>query len=750
MRLCKPLPVAACCALLLWLVTGAAGSFDPNSTRSCQRVDDGADLDRLMYHKGTARATANWVCRPDSNVEYVSSTLWTGARDVCVVDDYAYCAFVNGLVILDLSDPDHPRLVSRVYLQSEGWGIFVKDDYAYVAHGCAGLVIIDVSDPANPDSVGGYDTPGFANDVFVSDTLAFVADMEEGLQVISVSDPSDPYLVGTHASGSAQGVYVLDSLAFVADYWYTLRVLSVSDPSNPYQVAVWDTVGLGYDVVVEDSLAYVANGPAGVQVICVSDPSHPYCIGSHDGDFASSIHLQDTLAFVADMRLRVLSVAQPASPYLVGSADYSFGQAVGVFVKDSLAYVTYERAGLEVFSVSDPATLSALGSYGKDGQITDVVVSDTVAYVAASRQGLKMLSVSDPYEPYLLGEFITDDYVKQVVVSDTLAYILCGGWLRIVSVGDPKVPYQVGKYGYPAGVDGVCIVDGLAYVVDGECFQVLSVRDPSSPHAQGHCSLLGGRAVCVEDSLALVAGVSGLHVVSVYDPTAPYVISFDSGCNEAHSVAVCDSVVYVGGNPGLASYSISRPEKPRFLGSCSWVPNRAFDLQLLDTLLFAASFGQGLQVVSVSDPSDPRTIASYSAFGFSTGVFVQHDLVCLACYNCLMILLPELVTTDVHPVDDGTQLSPPGFRLFQNYPNPLNPFTRIEFVLPEPDKVKLEIFNILGQKVRILLDAHLDAGQQTLIWDGRDDLGREVSSGVYMYRLTVAQRRETKKMLLLR
>lgn len=117
----------------------------------------------------------------DSNVTYVSSILWTGVNDVQVVGDYAYCAFVNGFVILDVSDPTNPVFLSKVYLQGAGNGIFVQNNYVYLADGDAGLVIIDVDDPAHPDSVGGYNTPGSACGVFVQDSLAYVADGYSGL-----------------------------------------------------------------------------------------------------------------------------------------------------------------------------------------------------------------------------------------------------------------------------------------------------------------------------------------------------------------------------------------------------------------------------------------------------------------------------------------------------------------------------------------------------------------------------------------
>ena len=103
------------------------------------------------------------------NVEYVGSTLWNNVSDVKVAGDYAYCAFANGLVILDVSDPADPVFVGQLYCQGTGEGIDIAGNYTYLADGSAGLLIIDIADPSNPTLAGNYDTPFWAHDVFVFD-----------------------------------------------------------------------------------------------------------------------------------------------------------------------------------------------------------------------------------------------------------------------------------------------------------------------------------------------------------------------------------------------------------------------------------------------------------------------------------------------------------------------------------------------------------------------------------------------------
>lgn len=87
--------------------------------------------------------------------------------------------------------------------------------------------------------------------------------------------------------------------------------------------------------------------------------------------------------------------------------------------------------------------------------------------------------------------------------------------------------------------------------------------------------------------------------------------------------------------------------------------------------------------------------------------------------------------------------------LDRNYPNPFNPETAIRFTLSEPANVEIDIFNIRGQLVRKLLDEQIDKGKHQIIWDGRDDSRRRVSSGIYFYRMKAGDYLSTNKMIMM-
>lgn len=101
-------------------------------------------------------------------------------------------------------------------------------------------------------------------------------------------------------------------------------------------------------------------------------------------------------------------------------------------------------------------------------------------------------------------------------------------------------------------------------------------------------------------------------------------------------------------------------------------------------------------------------------------------------------------------IDDEVVSEPKTPIFLHNYPNPLNPQTTIQYGLPKDDRVSLRVYNLLGQEVRALVNERKDAGIHTIIWDGRDESGRKVSSGSYFLRLETVQHTATKKLCVVR
>ena len=140
-----------------------------------------------------------------------------------------------------------------------------------------------------------------------------------------------------------------------------------------------------------------------------------------------------------------------------------------------------------------------------------------------------------------------------------------------------------------------------------------------------------------------------------------------------------------------------------------------------------------------------------SAITFDT-LFVAPDIGFLLQDTALQVILPEFVAgrLDIQTGIDEEGLLPTAFELEQNFPNPFNPQTTIAFSVPEASRVRLVIFNLLGQKIITLVDDILPPGRRDVVWYGRDQSGRDVSSGIYFYHLSADDYSETRKMVLMK
>lgn len=108
------------------------------------------------------------------------------------------------------------------------------------------------------------------------------------------------------------------------------------------------------------------------------------------------------------------------------------------------------------------------------------------------------------------------------------------------------------------------------------------------------------------------------------------------------------------------------------------------------------------------------------------------------------------VVTGVEEMDGDRALTPTGFVLYPNAPNPFNAVTRIRYDVPEVGHVSLKIYNLLGQVVRVLFDDERTPGRYLVLWDGRDDVGRAVASGVYFVRMEAGTLTKVRRMLFVR
>jgi len=590
------------------------------------------------------------------------------SRDVDVAGNFAYLANGGaGLEVVDVGNPANPSRVGGYDTSGSATAVSVAGNTAYVADGEAGLQIIDVGNPSSPSRLGGFNTSGSAGGLHVAGGIAYVADGVAGLQLIDVRNQANPSRLGGYdTSGFAAAVRVSGGFAYVADREAGLQVVNVAVPASPVRVGGYDTSGVASDVDVAGSFAYVADGRGGLQVFDVGNPANPLRVGG--AVFTSSsgfpyqvtkVHVVANLAYLCTSfgsPWLVADVSNPSNPILVGSLDTfaASAQVVGghaYLVGDSLLKIVelktgnpqeiiWAGTGDEVLALDKPHPLSATASSGLPvtlkvdfGPATLVngllkVTGPGLVQVTAEQPGdlgyapvrqtrsfnlrqvgWSALSLTDLGHNPDQGVFV---HLEDVQVSGSLAFLATSDGFRaglvVMDVSNPASPVLLGGLQLGNDLQTMDLEGDFLYVADGsEGLMVVDVGDPAHPALVGSFAggILGAR---VAGRHAYLVGYSGLQVVDVSNPAALTPVGAIGGFAFA-SVCVAGDFAYLVASPqGLAVIDISDPANPRQVGGNDLI-DPAYGLDVAGNYAYLVG-NSGLQVIDVANPTNPVRVGS--------------------------------------------------------------------------------------------------------------------------------------------
>ena len=129
---------------------------------------------------------------------------------------------------------------------------------------------------------------------------------------------------------------------------------------------------------------------------------------------------------------------------------------------------------------------------------------------------------------------------------------------------------------------------------------------------------------------------------------------------------------------------------------------------------------------------------------------ISNNEFCPPYPSCVEITVGYQDTTNCSQLSIAPQIIPTSYHLSNPFPNPFNPTTTISYDLPKRSQVTLGIYDLLGKQIKTLVNQSQDAGNKLAMWDGTDNLGRQVSAGVYLYQIQAGEFNQTRKMLLLK
>jgi hypothetical protein len=156
---------------------------------------------------------------------------------------------------------------------------------------------------------------------------------------------------------------------------------------------------------------------------------------------------------------------------------------------------------------------------------------------------------------------------------------------------------------------------------------------------------------------------------------------------------------------------------------------------------------------SISGDTYVTAPTSWTQFSYSLDDYANQNIrVAIQCvsHDAFIFMVDQVQIEAPGGTPNNPQVTPVISQLIGNYPNPFNPETSIAFSTKENGPVSIDIYNVRGQKVRSLLNENKEAGNHTVVWNGKDDNGKNVASGVFFYRMKSGKYSSTKKMILMK
>jgi len=690
-------------------------------------------------------------------IEYLNSGVLTYVTDACADGDMVYAVNPHGLLIINFASPQYPDTLQFIYMPDGCNGVAKRGDYLYVAVADS-MQVYNVVDPYNPVTAPGLDFETDIYEIFIADSLAFITGSGNSLHIVNVSDPYSPFIYSTYNfPDDPRDVAVTGDYLLAACSNGGLQIIDISDLYAPDSVGGTATIGYCYGVDVIGDYAYLADQNGGLQIVDFSTPSLPVVIETYDDKYVMSVEVDypylyigtgselyvtshingyaldtlgmfdpydgypikifpdgNTLSLTMSIGIFLMvDVSVPSTPEHVAGFE-SRRYVRGVFLKDSLAYVTNFNNGLFIIDYTDPANLVEIGAYESLGGASEIVIQDSLAVIARWAGGVTILNIKDPANPSFLGFYngLTDP--TDLFVKDTLVYVTRNGLtegFQILNIADPANPQFITEYVTPGYPNAIFVDDTIAYVADGDSgLHVVDVSDPTNPAFVGRYDTDSRLAdVFIQGDLAYIATTSGgnnVHIFDVSDPAAPDSLSS----------------VYVSGNAG--------------------------DIKVVGDFAFIAT-ETWMNVIDVADPYNPNVVGWYRLRGIGKELAVDDHFIAVADESGVLFLQGS---TEPVAVDDDapSDMIPATFDISQNYPNPFNPVTSIEYSIPSKSHVTIEVLNILGRRVAILVDEEKAAGNYRIVWDGVDANGVRVSSGIYLYHFRAGDYVESKKMMMVK
>jgi hypothetical protein len=669
----------------------------------------------------------------------------------------------------DISNPANPVLISSVGTQLEINGLVGGSINVFASHRDEGVSQIDFSISENPQSYGPhYYLPNnqYAVHKYIEPYLFYSSHHVIGTIGVKMADTSDPEipLPGWSVAGGFHCV-ILDisgSYSFSGScYWSLFVIQDISNPSEIIPISYtenWEEIEGGISsITATDSFVYIMEYD-GLNVVDISDPFQPVIVSELEieyEDFWGDGHLilMDGFAFQAAGQngIRVFDMSDPANPFIYGYLDVDL-DAQKIDIVGSEACILCAEAGVHLFATGNPVSPDywlERDPFPSVDPVTQVSIEDDLACVikAGSTVSVEFYDISSPGQPELLSSLAMDDATtsyQYIAQSGSIACVYSGN-LQLIDFNDISSPTIISTLDISGNIGEMIIEEDLVYLVHTSAdVSVIDISDPNNPEEIALIECADPRDIDAIQGFAYIADAnSGLRIYDMNDPASPQEIGFFPVTGNLRHISVFANMAYLSTNTSVQVIDVSNPANP-FIFSTYPTDAICNDLKACRGDILYISYADSMHVLDTRNPEYLEQVAYCDLPGANHGMWAQDSLFISARGTSGFAILDYPGWQDVG-VDKNETLRPVGIKLGQNFPNPFNPSTEIEFELLSRQDAKLVLYDILGQQLLVLVDRTMVAGQHSVTLDAGD-----LPSGVYIYQLETSGQTASQKCLIMK
>jgi hypothetical protein len=713
----------------------------------------------------------------DSGFQVLGRWAWGPCYAVDVKGGNAFVG--NGVTFqaLDICNSSLPKIIGECLTEGAITDIKLKDSLAFVING-KGLLILNVSIPSLPKKLGEITIPLGPLRVAITDSFVYVTVLSDRVYAVDITDPTQPKLRGGIPVGGDLPFCIAAKGRFVYvgnPEWSDLALIDATDPDTLRRSFI-PIGGWGHSAFVKDTLLFVGmmdyDGKRLLKIFDISKPDQPIELGNvqiGDSSFYSNLHavtVSENYAYVAtsDSGVYSIGVANPSDPVVLSHIkhkDFALSGGFAIASTDGNLFVAY-LTGMWVIKKMSAGNMEHQAFFPLGYFAEKIQIRNNFAFIASGFAGLWLLDISDLSKPRSIANINTGGYSSDIELSDNYVYIVnyaaqsendTSRGLWIIDISDIYHPHIVShhvgiaKFHYGASAANSVRKEGdYVYMTqarnngDASSLEIIDVSNPLQPATISiFKSSYTAHNLDVNKRIVYLATIDGgLRIVDCTDPSNPIEIShiYDS---TLVGITVSDSFAFVNRPDSFAVFNISNPQTPLFVGGVSrdFGSYSYFDMTRSNNFVY---FAEGyLGAIDVSNPANPKERAYFYGRHWGRGVAAKGDTILFADLAAGVWILRNNTVTLVE--NKNYNIVPKGFELYQNYPNPFNPQTTIEFSVSKDEKVVIDIYNLLGQKIAMLLNEIVRAGIHKISYNGIN-----LSSGVYFYRLITPDGSTTKIM----